>query len=69
LNNQVAHCVRRKDHLLRIAHQHCCTIRIIAEALAMNPALRFITSQRFLEFFSLFGLLCSLGVFVLTVLR
>jgi hypothetical protein len=27
----------------------------------MNPALRFITSQRFLELFSLFGLLCSLG--------
>ena len=35
----------------------------------MNPALRFIASQRFLEFFSLFGLLCSLAVFVLTVLR
>jgi hypothetical protein len=34
----------------------------------MNPALRFITSQRFLELFSLFGLLCSLGVFALAVL-
>jgi len=45
------------------------TIRIIAEALAMNPALRFITSQRFLGFFSSFGLLCSLAVFAQHVLR
>jgi hypothetical protein len=35
----------------------------------MNPALRFITSQRFLELFSVFGPLCSLAVFVLVVLR
>jgi hypothetical protein len=34
----------------------------------MNPALRFITSQGFLELFSLFGLLCSLAVFALAVL-
>jgi hypothetical protein len=46
------------------------TIRIASpEAFAMNPALRFITSQRFLALFSLFGLLCSLAVFVLNVLR
>jgi hypothetical protein len=35
----------------------------------MNPALRFITSQRFLGFFSAFGLLCSLAVFAQLVLR
>jgi hypothetical protein len=35
----------------------------------MNPALRFITSQRFLELFSLIGLLCSITAFALTVLR
>jgi uncharacterized membrane protein YraQ (UPF0718 family) len=46
-----------------------CTIRIIAEAFAMNPALRFISSRSFLELFSLFGLLCSLAVFVLIGLR
>jgi hypothetical protein len=34
----------------------------------MNPALRFITSQSFLELFSLFGLLSSLAVFALAVL-
>jgi hypothetical protein len=34
---------------------------------AMNPALRFITSQRFLELFSLSGLLCSLAVFALAL--
>jgi hypothetical protein len=39
------------------------------EALAMNPGLRFITSQRFLEFFSLFGLLCSFAIFAQTVMR
>jgi hypothetical protein len=46
-----------------------CTIRIIAEAFAMNPALRFISSRSFLGLFSLFGLLCSLAVFVLIGLR
>jgi hypothetical protein len=35
----------------------------------MTPALRFITSQRFLELFSLFGLLCSFAVFALAVLN
>jgi hypothetical protein len=35
----------------------------------MNPALRFITSRSFLGLFSLFGLLCSLAVFALIVLR
>jgi hypothetical protein len=34
----------------------------------MNPALRFITSQTFLELFSLSGLFCSLAVFALAVL-
>jgi len=38
-------------------------------ALAMNPALRFITSQRFLGLFSTFGLLSSLAVFAQHVLR
>jgi hypothetical protein len=45
------------------------TIRIITEAFAMNPALRFIRSRKFLGLFSLFGLLCSLAVFVLMGLR
>jgi hypothetical protein len=35
----------------------------------MNPALRFIASRSFLGAFSLFGLLCSVAVFALTVLR
>jgi hypothetical protein len=35
----------------------------------MNPALRFITSQRFLALFSSLGLLCSVAVFALHVLR
>jgi hypothetical protein len=35
----------------------------------MNPALRFINSRSFLGVFSLFGLLCSLAVFVLIGLR
>jgi hypothetical protein len=35
----------------------------------MNPVLRFITSRSFLGLFSLFGLLCSLAVFALIVLR
>jgi hypothetical protein len=35
----------------------------------MNPALRFISSRSFLGLFSLFGLLCSLAVFVLIGLR
>jgi hypothetical protein len=43
--------------------------RIIAEALAMNPALRFMSLRSFLGLFSLFGLLCSLAVFVLIGLR
>jgi hypothetical protein len=43
--------------------QRRCTIRIIAEPLAMNPALRIISSRSFLGLFSLFGLLCSLAVF------
>jgi hypothetical protein len=34
----------------------------------MNPALRLITSESFLGLFSLFGLLCSLGVIALAVL-
>jgi hypothetical protein len=46
-----------------------CTIRIIAEAFAMNPALHFISSRSFLGIFSLFGLVCSLAVFVLIGLR
>jgi hypothetical protein len=49
--------------------QRGCTIRIITEAFAMNPALRFIRSRSFLGLFSLFGLLCSLAVFVLIGLR
>jgi hypothetical protein len=40
----------------------------ITEAFAMNPALRLITSESFLGLFSLFGLLCSLGVIALAVL-
>jgi hypothetical protein len=39
------------------------------EAFAMKPALRFISSRRFLGLFSLFGLLCSLAVVVLIGLR
>jgi hypothetical protein len=38
-------------------------------ALAMNPALRFISSRSFLGLFSMFGLLSSLAVFVLIGLR
>jgi hypothetical protein len=34
----------------------------------MNPALRFVSSQRFLALFSSFGLLCSAAVFALHVL-
>jgi hypothetical protein len=45
------------------------TIRIIAEALAMNPALRFFASRSFLGLFSLFGLLCAVAVFAQHVLR
>jgi hypothetical protein len=60
---------------LRIEHQHkklCSGAARFASSerlFAMNPALRFISSRSFLGLFSLFGLLCSLAVFVLIGLR
>jgi hypothetical protein len=35
----------------------------------MNPGLRFITSQRFVGFFSLFGAALLVAIFAQTVLR
>src|SRR5262245_46755732 len=60
---------REKALFLNSTQVFAETIRIIAGALAMNPALRFVTSQRFLGLFSTFGLLSSLAVFAQHVLR